>query len=122
MVATRVLALENDPGAALALRLTFERAGYEVVLSFDGQSGPRLAGEQRPDLVVVDCELLGADPRPLLDRIRDRADVPMLLLTSPHLAENGYEGADGWLARPFTSEELLAEVEALLHPAGSDRG
>ncbi|NIJ13144.1 DNA-binding response OmpR family regulator [Saccharomonospora amisosensis] len=117
---TRVLALENDPGAALALRLTFERAGYEVVLSFDGQSGPRMAGEQRPDLVVVDSELLGTDPRPLLDRIRDKAGVPMLLLTSANLAENGYEGVDGWLARPFTSGELLAEVEALLHPAGND--
>lgn len=116
-MATKVLALHSEPAAALALRLILEHAGHDVVVSLDGQAGPRLAREQRPDLVIVDSALLGAQGRAQLDRIRDRADVPLLLLTPQPLAEGGREGADGQLAKPFTSDELLAEVDALARHA-----
>lgn len=113
--------LQGEPAAALTLRLILERAGHDVVLALDGQTGPRLARERRPDIVVVDSELLGTDGRPLLDRIRDRADVPLLLLTSTPLPEDPCEGADGVLAKPFTGDELLAELDTLLRQESHGR-
>jgi len=114
----RILVIEDEPDIELALRMLFRRAGYDYLSAGDGRAGLRMVHEQRPDLVLLDIGLPGMDGWSVLERLRDLADVPVLLLTA-----HGQEtekvrglraGADDYLTKPFANNELLARVEALL--------
>jgi DNA-binding response OmpR family regulator len=115
---SRLLVVEDDPDIALALKLLFSRAGYEVGQAGDGRTGLKEAYEHHPDLVVLDVGLPEMDGWQVLERLRDVSDVPVLVLTA-----HGQEtekvrglrgGADDYLTKPFANAELLARVEALL--------
>lgn len=115
---TKILVVEDEPDIVGALRLLFERAGYEFASANDGRSGLRQVHALRPNLVVLDVGLPGMDGWAVLERVRDIADVPILMLTA-----HGHQmdkirglraGADDYLTKPFSNNELLARVEALL--------
>ncbi|MFI5622887.1 response regulator transcription factor [Nocardioides sp. NPDC051685] len=115
---TRILAIEDEPDVALVLRVLFERSGYGFDLATNGRVGLRKVHDVRPDLVVLDVGLPEMDGWTVLERVRDFADVPILML-SAHSEESekvrGLRGgADDYLAKPFNNNELLARVEALL--------
>jgi DNA-binding response OmpR family regulator len=118
---TRILAVEDEPDITLALRLVFERAGYDFVSAPDGRSGLRLMHEKRPDLVVLDIGLPDMDGWAVLERIRDLADIPVLVLSAHALASDKVRGlrggADDYVTKPFANDELLARAEALLRRA-----
>jgi DNA-binding response OmpR family regulator len=118
---TRILAVEDESDITAALRLVFERAGYEFVSSPDGRSGLRMMHELRPDLVVLDVGLPGLDGWAVLERIRDLADIPVLVLSAHSLASEKVRGlragADDYVTKPFANDELLARAEALLRRA-----
>jgi DNA-binding response OmpR family regulator len=119
---TKILAVEDEPDITLALRLIFERAGYHFISCPDGRSGLRKVHEEKPDLVLLDVGLPGMDGWTVLERIRDLADLPVLML-SAHGQEidkvRGLRaGADDYVTKPFTNNELLARAEALLRRAG----
>ncbi|GAB7041765.1 MULTISPECIES: response regulator transcription factor [Catenuloplanes] len=115
---SKLLVVEDDPDIALALRMLFGRAGYDISHASDGRSGLREAYTEKPDLVVLDVGLPEMDGWQVLERLRDVSDVPVLVLTA-----HGQEaekvrglrgGADDYLTKPFANAELLARVEALL--------
>jgi DNA-binding response OmpR family regulator len=122
---TRILAVEDDRDIALALRLVFGRAGYDFVSAPDGRSGLRLLHDSRPDLVVLDIGLPGMDGWAVLERIRDLADVPVLVLSAHRLETDKVRalrgGADDYVTKPFANDELLARAEALLRRADNSR-
>jgi DNA-binding response OmpR family regulator len=123
---TKILAVEDEPDITLALRLIFERAGYHFISCPDGRSGLRKVHEEKPDLVLLDVGLPGMDGWTVLERIRDLADLPVLML-SAHGQEmdkvRGLRaGADDYVTKPFTNNELLARAEALLRRAGKSAG
>ncbi|HEV7650483.1 MAG TPA: response regulator transcription factor, partial [Actinophytocola sp.] len=123
---TKILAVEDEPDITLALRLIFERAGYHFISCPDGRSGLRKVHEEKPDLVLLDVGLPGMDGWTVLERIRDLADVPVLML-SAHGQETDKvrglrAGADDYVTKPFTNNELLARAEALLRRAGKKDG
>ncbi|HEX5407887.1 MAG TPA: response regulator transcription factor [Pseudonocardiaceae bacterium] len=115
---TKILVVEDEPDIAGALRLLFERAGYEFAGAAEGRTGLRMVHEVRPDLVVLDIGLPGMDGWAVLERIRDIADVPVLLLTARGQEMDKVRGlragADDYLTKPFTNNELVARIEALL--------
>jgi DNA-binding response OmpR family regulator len=122
---TRILAVEDDRDIALALRMVFERVGYDFVSSPDGRSGLRLMHERRPDLVILDIGLPGMDGWTVLERIRDLADIPVLVLSAHGLQSDKVRGlrggADDYVTKPFANDELLARAEALLRRADGAR-
>jgi DNA-binding response OmpR family regulator len=118
---TKILAVEDESDIAALLQLVFERAGYEFVRRDDGPAGLRALHEERPDLVLLDVGLPGMDGWTVLERIRDLADVPVLMLTGHDMESDKVRGlrggADDYVTKPFTPNELLARAEALLRRA-----
>lgn len=128
---TKVLAIEDDADIRLSYRLVFERAGYQFVSAADGRVGLRMVHDERPDIVLLDVGLPGMDGWTVLERIRDLAILPVLMI-SAHGEEadkvRGLRaGADDYMTKPFTNNELLARTESLLRRAaqpatgGADR-
>ncbi len=118
---TTVLAIEDDADIMLSYRLVFERAGYRFISAADGRAGLRLVHEERPDIVLLDIGLPGMDGWTVLERIRDLAILPVLVI-SAHSQEcdkvRGLRaGADDYMTKPFSNNELLARTEALLRRA-----
>jgi DNA-binding response OmpR family regulator len=116
-----VLVVEDDHALGESLRELFTAHGHRVDLAADGRLGLQLALAEPPDVMVLDLMLPGLDGVRLCTRVRAEADrhVPVLMLTARDtLADKlrGFDaGADDYLAKPFSNEELLARCKALSH-------
>ena len=120
--AFRILVVEDDDRIARVLRLELEHEGYDVDVATDGLSGLERALKE-PDLVILDRMLPRMDGIDVCARIRAKSRVPILMLTAKDRVEDRVAGldagADDYLAKPFSTEELLARVRARLrehHP------
>ena len=116
-----ILIVEDDPDIAALLADLLGREGIETDRAFD-RHGAMSALERRiPDLILLDILLPGEDGLRLLGRIRDRVDVPVIMLTAlgqlPDRVRGLRAGADDYLAKPFGAAELLARIEAVLRRA-----
>lgn len=110
--------------AMVSSRLT--RAGYDVVTATRGDDALRLVQENRPRLVLLDVEMPGLDGVEVARRIREDATLAgtsILLLTSlseeSHIAAGMAAGADAYLTKPFSPQDLQAQVEQLLDPSSA---
>ena len=103
------------------LGTVLRRAGYDVLPAPDGEEGLHLFSARRPDIVLLDVHMPGFNGWEVLERIRERSEVPILMLTaladdtSKVRALNG--GADDYLVKPASAAELIARVGALLRRA-----
>ncbi len=103
------------------LATVLRRAGYDVLLAPDGEEGLNLFSARRPDMVLLDVHLPKLNGWEVLERIRERSEVPILMLTaladdtSKVRALNG--GADDYLVKPASAPELIARIGALLRRA-----
>lgn len=117
-----VLLVADDDEDILALvQLRLARSGFEVVLARDGDEALRLAREKRPDLAVLDWMMPKATGVDVLRAIRagaDTAEIPVVLLTAraseSDIAEGLAAGADDYIAKPFSPQELASRVQAIL--------
>jgi two-component system response regulator MprA len=118
---TRVLVIEDEERIRQFLQrgLTFE--GYRVETAADGPAGLTLARENAPDLVILDWMLPGMDGLEVCRRLRAAGPVPVLMLTAKDSVSDrvlGLDaGADDYLIKPFSFDELLARLRALLRRA-----
>ena len=115
----RVLLVEDEKKVANFIKKGLEEHGYAVDLASDGKIGLAMALDQLHDLVILDINLPEIDGLSVLRQIRDKQVVtPVLLLTIRATIEDkviGLDtGADDYLSKPFSFEELLARVRALL--------
>lgn len=115
----RLLIVEDDRAMAFALRDGFESEGYEVTTACDGESALRLAAEAPPDLMVLDLMLPKMSGHDVCRRLRgDGAKLPIIMLTARSREQDkilGLKlGADDYITKPFSFDELCARVEAVL--------
>jgi DNA-binding response OmpR family regulator len=116
---SRLLIIEDELPMRTALKDCLESEGYRVLTAADGQSGLERALAEKPDLILLDIMMPRLDGFALCAELRRLNNpVPILMLTARGQIEDRVHGldvgADDYLVKPFSTEELLARVRALL--------
>jgi DNA-binding response OmpR family regulator len=110
--------IEDDEAIGALVGTYLEQAGFEVVRECNGERALEAVGRRRPRFVVLDLGLPDVDGFELCRRLRDNADVPILILTARDEEADrviGLElGADDYITKPFSPRELVARVRAVL--------
>jgi len=113
-----ILIIEDEPSIAEVISLYLKRAGYAVTTIGNGNAAIDWMSRQMPGMVVLDIMLPGMDGFSIMRWIRDRSDVPIILLTSRREESDriaGLEmGADDYVVKPFSPQELVSRVRAVL--------
>jgi two-component system response regulator ArlR len=113
----KILIVEDDAQILRVLELELRHEGYEVDTARDGLAGLERALKE-PDLVVLDLMLPKLDGMEVCARIRAKSNVPIIMLTAkdriPDRVAGLDRGADDYLTKPFSIEELLARIRARL--------
>ena len=115
----RVLIIEDELPMRTALEDVLAAEGYRVLTAAEGESGLRRALEEKPDLILLDIMMPRLDGYAVCAELRRLSNpVPILMLTAKGQIEDRVTGldagADDYLVKPFSTEELLARVRALL--------
>lgn len=118
MSGIKILVVEDEPSISEVVGLYLRRAGYQVTFAADGQKALKLLGEQLPDLLILDLMLPGVDGLGITRWLRDRSDLPIIMLTARRDEADriaGLEmGADDYVVKPFSPQELVSRVRAVL--------
>jgi DNA-binding response OmpR family regulator len=113
-----ILIIEDEPELVKVLRSYLEKANFDVLTAYRGDSGLTLWENQRPDLVILDLNLPGMDGLDVARAIRKQAETPIIMLTA-RVEETdqlvGLElGADDYIPKPFSPRVVVAKVRAVL--------
>jgi DNA-binding response OmpR family regulator len=117
-----ILIVEDEPSIAEVVTLYLQRAGFETLQASDGLAARALIEKHNPDLGIIDVMLPGLDGLALTRWLRERSDMPVILLTARRAESDriaGLEmGADDYVVKPFSPQELVSRVKAVLRRAG----
>jgi len=122
----RVLVVDDEENIAELLRMALRYEGWEVEVALTGSKAVSTAKKQHPDAVVLDMMLPDFDGMEVLRRMRgDQADVPVLFLTARDSVEDRVAGltagGDDYVTKPFTLEEVVARLRALMRRTGAQQ-
>jgi DNA-binding response OmpR family regulator len=116
-----ILVADDDDDIRALVTFRLERSGYDVISAADGDQAFALACERLPDLAVLDVMMPGANGLEVTRKLRAREDtnrIPIILLTARASATDvatGFDaGADDYLKKPFSPQELQVRVRAML--------
>jgi DNA-binding response OmpR family regulator len=116
-----LLVADDDEDILTLVQLRLSRSGYEVVVARDGEEALRLTREKHPDLAVLDWMMPKASGVEVLRALRADAqtsDIPVILLTAraseADIEEGLAAGADDYIAKPFSPQELAARIQVIL--------
>ena len=118
----RILVIEDEDDLRKALRIRFEREGFMIYSAEDAESGLELAGEVKPDLIVMDVLLPGEmDGFEATYRVKHDdilKGIPVVILTVRAAQEDKIHGlrngADAYMTKPFDHEDLVITVKSLV--------
>jgi len=119
----KILLLEDDPNLGLIIQESLEHLGYQVTLLTDGESGLTEFRNERFDLCLVDVMMPLRDGFSFAREVRSsNSDIPLIFLTAKSLTEDkvaGFKiGCDDYITKPFSMEELVLRIQAVLHRRG----
>jgi DNA-binding response OmpR family regulator len=113
-----VLVVEDEKDIARFIELELAAEGYQTEVAFDGVTGLSKFREVNPDLLILDLMLPVLDGLEVARRVRKTSNTPIIILTAKDSISDKVEGldagADDYLIKPFSIEELLARVRAHL--------
>ena len=113
-----ILIVEDEPSIAEVVSLYLRRAGYQVTVVGDGAAALDVLEQQLPDLVILDLMLPNIDGWEITRRLRAQGDIPIIMLTARREERDriaGLEmGADDYVVKPFSPQELVSRVRAVL--------
>ena len=113
-----IVIVDDDPRLLTTLSINFKARGYEVYSASTGAEGLQVVSQHQPDVVILDMGLPDMDGREVLDGIRGWSAIPVLILTArsdPLFSASALDrGADDYVTKPFSMEELLARVRVAL--------
>jgi len=113
-----ILVVDDDVEILKMLSRTLELEGFDAATAADGSSALAILEESKPDLVILDIMMPGLDGFQVLDIIRQRSDIPVIMLTGKCEVDSLRDaltlGADDYVRKPFRPRELLARVRAKL--------
>ena len=123
MTQQTILVVEDEPSIREVVSLYLKRAGFQVVDVGDGQEAVRLLEDSLPDLVILDLMLPGLDGFQITSQLRAKGDIPIIMLTAKSSETDriaGLEmGADDYVVKPFSPQELVSRVRAVLRRTSS---
>ncbi len=123
MMKPTVLVVDDEPRILRFVRAELESAGFRVVTASEGSSALEAVETEVPDLVVLDVIMPGMDGFEVLRRLRGRRAVPVILLTARGNDADKVRGldlgADDYLTKPFSPDELSARIRAVLRRTSS---
>lgn len=114
----RILVIEDERDIADFIRRGLILNGHTVDVAFSGEDGLAMAHQRPPNMVILDLMLPGIDGIEVCRRLRAAGDVPIILLTARDSVTDKIEGldagADDYITKPFSFEELLARLRSAL--------
>ena len=118
---TTILTADDDPQLLRLVSRNLQLDGYDVLTAADGQQALELIEARSPDLVLLDVMMPRLDGFSVCQRVREFSSVPIIILTARGNDQDKIRGldlgADDYLTKPFSVDELLARVRAVLRRA-----
>ena len=118
LVSTRLLVIDDDVQLAHVLKMALDRHEFDAVVATDAVSGLEMAVTTDPDVIILDLGLPDRDGIDVLRELRAWSAVPVLILSGATDRRRRVEaldsGADDYVQKPFSVDELMARVRALL--------
>lgn len=113
-----LLVVDDEAGILRLMKLELSAQGFRVITATNGEDAITVAEEQRPDAILLDVMMPGLSGLEVMRRLRERSNVPILLVTAKDKDTDkvrGLElGADDYIVKPFNPDELGARVRAVL--------
>jgi two-component system KDP operon response regulator KdpE len=114
---TRVLIVDDEPQILRALRINLQARGYHVRTAPDGAEALRTAAHDHPDLLVLDLGLPDIDGVEVIRKLREWSPVPIVVLSGRADSRDKVDaleaGADDYVTKPFSIDELVARIRAV---------
>ncbi len=125
MTKATVLMVDDERRYRELVELNLTHRGYRVLQAADGLSALNLLESEQPDLIILDLMMPRMDGYEFCRRVREYSPVPIIMLTAKaeasHKIQGLQMGADDYVTKPFSPDELLARVEAVLRRTRAGR-
>jgi DNA-binding response OmpR family regulator len=128
----KALVVDDDKVLADLIAFSLRREGFEVIQAQDGESALQRWGDEKPDLIILDVNLPKAVPAldgfTVLQRIREKSDTPIIMLTvrgeEDDVVRGLQLGADDYVIKPFSPRQFVARIQAVMRRSvrGSEPG
>lgn len=113
-----VLTVDDEPRFVRLIEANLLSAGYKVLTANNGPTALEIIVSKQPNLILLDVMMPEMDGFEVLDRIREFSNVPVIMLTAKGEEADRVEGlnrgADDYVVKPFSANELLARVRAVI--------
>ena len=125
MTENLILVVEDEASIAEVVSLYLKRAGFSAQIASDGRQAMTFFERRKPDLVILDLMLPEVDGLSLTRWLRERSNVPIIMLTARRAEIDritGLEmGADDYVVKPFSPQELVSRVRAVMRRLGREQ-